>query len=79
LGFKVVYILDKRNLKNMENSTKKSSFIIMILGGVLVLGNYSLKLINEEKHTTNNIIIICCSLVFICTILFAYFKGSKKV
>ncbi|WP_353083590.1 hypothetical protein [Flavobacterium sp.] len=63
----------------MENSTKKSSFIIMILGGVLVLGNYSLKLIKEEKHTTNNIIIMCCSLVFICTILFAYFKGSKKV
>ena len=47
----------------MEIKSKKNASIFMILGGLLVLGNYSLKLEND-KHFTNNIIIIVCAAIY---------------
>ncbi len=47
----------------MEIKSKKNASIFMIIGGLLVLGNYILKLENH-KHSANNIIIIVCAAIF---------------
>ena len=47
----------------MEIKSKKNASIFMILGGLLVLGNYLLKLEND-KHYTSNIIIFVCAAIY---------------
>jgi hypothetical protein len=62
----------------MEDKSARNASILMIIGGLLVLGNYSLKLVNEEKHETNNLIIAGCALVFIACGVFSLIRTSNK-
>ena len=61
----------------MENKSKKNSAIFMILGGMLVLANYLLK-IEPGKSTTNNIIIMVCASVFILVGILSFKNSVKK-
>ncbi|WP_298393128.1 hypothetical protein [Flavobacterium sp.] len=62
----------------MESKSKKNISIFMIIGGLLVLGNYSLKLINEEKHSNNNSILVGCASVIIAIGVFSLIKTTNK-
>lgn len=61
----------------MENKSKKNVSIFMILGGLLVLGNYALKLEND-KHYTNNLIIIICAAIFTLLGIVSLINTNKK-
>ncbi len=62
----------------MEIKSKKNTSIFMILGGLLVLANYILKLEND-KHFTNNIIIIICAAIFTIIGIISLRNTSKKI
>lgn len=62
----------------MENKSARNSSILMIIGGLLVLGNYSLKLVNEEKNSTSYLIIIGCAAVFIAIGVIYLIKSISK-
>lgn len=47
----------------MENKSKKNAAIFMIIGGILVMGNYGLKL-ESQKDNTNTLIIMACAAIF---------------
>jgi hypothetical protein len=47
----------------MESKSKKNASLIMIFGGLLVLGNYLLKLENDKQNTNNIIIIVCAAII----------------
>jgi hypothetical protein len=47
----------------MENKAKKNTAIFMIVGGLLIIGKYWLKL-EDLADNTNNFIIIGCAAVF---------------
>lgn len=61
----------------MENKSKKNASIFMILGGLLLLGNYILKFDNQ-KENTNNIIIIVCASVFVVLGIVSLRNIAKK-
>jgi hypothetical protein len=61
----------------MEIKSKKNASIFMILGGLLVLGNYLLKLEND-KHFTNNIIIIVCAAIYTILGIISHRNTVKK-
>jgi hypothetical protein len=65
-------------MENMESKSKKNVSIFMIVGGLLVLGNYSLKLINEENDSNNNSIIVGCASVIIAIGVFSLLKTTNK-
>jgi hypothetical protein len=47
----------------MESKSKKNASLIMIFGGLLVLGNYLLKLENDTQNTNSIIIIVCAAII----------------
>ncbi|MFN3968882.1 hypothetical protein [Flavobacterium sp.] len=49
----------------MENKSKKNASIFMILGGLLVFGNYMLKLDNQKDNTNHIIIMVCAAVIVV--------------
>lgn len=61
----------------MENKSRKNISIFMIFGGIVVLGNYLLKL-EKDEHFTNNLIIIVCASIFSIIGIISLINTLKK-